>query len=78
MNPGSTDYKYCAPWSLSHTVVKFENIYNEYFKKIDFLFPFSVFQSFKPVSRGGVRKKVAKTVSQRISIFFCKFFYFMT
>ena len=70
MNPGSTDYKYCAPWSLSHTAVKFENICKEYFKKIDFLFPVSVFQSFKPVSRVGVRKQVAKTDSQRMSIFF--------
>ena len=73
LNPGPTDYKYCAPRPLSHTAVKFENIYKEYLKKIDVLFPVLVFQSFKPVSRGGVRKQVAKTDSQRFSIFFCKF-----
>ena len=46
------------------------------FKKIDVLFPLSVFQSFKPVSWGGVRKHVAKTDSQRFAIFFCKFLWF--
>ena len=45
---------------------------------MDVLFPVSVFQSFKPVPRGGVRKQVAKTDSQRFSIFFANCFDFMT
>ena len=78
MNPGSTYYKYSAPWPLNHTAVKFENIYIEY-KKNDVLFTVSLFQSFKPVSRGGVRKQVAKTDSQRFSfLFFANVFDFMT
>ena len=43
LNPGPTDYKYCAPWPLSHTAIKFENIYKGYLKKnLRFISSFSI------------------------------------
>ena len=38
-------------------------------KNFDVLFPFQNYKSFKPVSRGGVRKQIVKTDSHRFSIY---------
>ena len=68
LNPGSTDYNSNAPWPLGNTAVIFEHIYRENLKIGRFI-PVSELQSFKPFSRGGVRKQKGLNTFTPFSIF---------